>query len=100
MKQRKPIGPQIPGVRNFALGRSLGQDLADESQIPKVLLLCRKAERTEPRSRLERAQINRSNELLVGRQAIEQAMNDREEFFRQAGVPNPLIALVPGNDLR
>src|SRR5438132_4052564 len=100
MENRKTIGAQVSQARNFSLRRGLGQDLANEPQVTKVLFLRRQTERTEARRGLKRAQINRPNELLVWGQSFEKVMNNREKFFRQGHPLSAVIVLVPIDYLR
>ena len=100
MEKSKTISAQISHVGNFSLRRSVGENFSNEPQIPKVLLLGRQAERIEARRGLQRAQVDRSDELFVWAKPIEQTMNDGEEFLGQTGFLDALVALIPIHDVR
>src|SRR5258708_28073222 len=98
MKKPKGISAKIPEVGNFVVRRRLGEHIANKTQIAKVLFLGLQAERAEFRGRLQGAQIDRTDKVLVRTEALEEVMDDSEEFFWQRGEFGPLVGLIPIDD--
>src|SRR6266567_54725 len=98
MKKPKGISTKIAEVGNFVVRRRLGEHIANETQIAKVLFLGLQAERAEFGGRLQRAQIDCPDKILVRTEALEEVMDDSEEFFWQRRAFGPLAGLIPIDD--